>query len=124
MPTIEIDELNYWPRAEPSVFDDVLDRLEKLRQRTGGQMPFEPGTSPPRSTLPKKGKSKSRRYQILWCYREDDSNRDEELYKEEIRSTNVLSAITALVRMLNEDDSGEKLRKADINVIECRFMGR
>jgi len=86
-------------------------------------MPFgQPGVAPPKSTLPKKGKSKGRPYVILWCYREDDSNDINTLYSEELKSTNIMSAVTALLKILNDGASAdEKLRKSDINVIECRI---
>jgi len=86
-------------------------------------MPFgQPGVAPPKSNLPKKGKSKSRRYHILWCYREEDSNDTDILYEEDVKSTNVMSAITALLKVLNADvGPDEKLRKSDINIIECQI---
>jgi len=82
----------------------------------------QPGVAPPKSNLPKKGRSKSRKYVMLWCYREDDSSDDSALYEEEVNSTNVSYAANALLKILNDGvKEEEKLRPPDINIIECRI---
>jgi hypothetical protein len=84
-------------------------------------MPF-PGAGE-RKPPAKKGKSRSRRYAISWVYREEDSNDDEQLYVNEVKSTNIQSAVTALLRTLN-DGEDEKLKKSDIVVVEVRVLAR
>lgn len=76
-----------------------------------------------RNRPPKKGKSKARRYLMVWCYREEDSNNMDEMNTEEVRSTNVNSAQTALLKALNEGEE-DKLKKSDIVVVDARVMGR
>jgi len=89
-------------------------------------MPF-PATTGDRPAAPKKGRSRSRRYDIAWVYREDPSNEDAELQHTEVKSTNIQSAVTALLRILNEGlerDDPEFLRKTHIVVVEARILGR
>ena len=77
--------------------------------------------------LPKKGKSRTRRYDVAWVYREDPSNVDEELFRTEVRSTNIQSAVTALLRVLNDGvprDDDAFLRKTHIVVVEARVLAR
>lgn len=89
-------------------------------------MPF-PAANPDAPKAPPKGKSRSRRLGIAWCYREEDSNDDAQLYRNEVKSTNVGSAVTALLRLLNqgiERDDPEYLKKSGIVVVEVRVLGR
>lgn len=80
-----------------------------------------------RPKAPPKGKSRSRRYGIAWAYREDPSNDDDLLHRTEVRSTNIGSAVTALLRELNaglERDHSDYLRKSSIVVVEARVLDR
>ena len=88
-------------------------------------MPFPAsgGTAVKRAPLPKKGKSRSRRYAVSWAYREEPTNDDNALYVNEVKSTNIQSAVTALLRSMNDGEE-EKLRKSDIVVVEVRIMAR
>lgn len=89
-------------------------------------MPF-PATKSDRPPPPKKGKSRSRRYHMVWCYREEPSNDDSTLYNTEVRSTNIGSAVTSLLKYLNEGrerTDPEFLRKSDLVVVEARVMRR
>ena len=89
-------------------------------------MPF-PGGPSTHAATPKKGKSRSRRYDLAWTYREDPSNDDAALHHTEVRSTNIGSAVTALLKILNEGverDSDEFLRKSHIVVVEARVLAR
>jgi hypothetical protein len=64
---------------------------------------------------------------MAWVYREDDSNDDSTLEHTEVRSTNTQSAVTALLRVLNdgvERDDPEYLRKTHIVVVEARILAR
>lgn len=75
----------------------------------------------------KKGKSKSRRLAVTWCYREEDSNDTDLMHLAEVRSTNIGSAVTALVRKLNEGverGTDDFLRKSDLVVVEVRILER
>ena len=75
----------------------------------------------------KKGKSKSRRLAVTWCYREEDSNEVEGMHLTEVKSTNIQSAVTALLRQLNdgiERGTAEFLRKSDLVVVEVRILER
>lgn len=85
-------------------------------------MPFPPTGE--RKPPVKKGKSRSRRYAISWVYREEPSNDDGQLYINEVKSTNIQSAVTALLKLLNAVDEDDKLKKSDIVVVECRVLAR
>ena len=93
-------------------------------------MPFPSAGTAPKKVLPKKGKSRSRRYEVWWCYREEPSNDDSTLYVAEVKSTNVQSVRTALLRALNTDAKGnpvkekDKLRGTDVVLIQARVLAR
>ncbi len=80
-----------------------------------------------RKPPPKKGKSRSRRYHMRWCYREEPSNDDNGLYSTEVKSTNVQSARTSLLKVLNdgvERGTPDFLRPTDIVIVEARVLER
>lgn len=75
----------------------------------------------------KKGKSKSRRYHMVWCYREEDSNDMDLMNHQEAKSTNINSATTSLLKILNEGvdrTDPDFLKKSDIVVVQARVLER
>lgn len=94
-------------------------------------MPFPAaGTKTAAKPLPKKGKSSGKRYAIAYVLREDDSNNPDTWKWEEVKSTNVASATTALLKKLNTTKTGKpvpaarKLRKTGIVVLSCYTLER
>lgn len=70
-----------------------------------------PPADPNRPKPPPKGKAKSRRYALAWVYREEPSNDETAWEWREVRSTNVLSAFTALLKIVNGEREVAKLKK-------------
>lgn len=88
-------------------------------------MAFPPTTE--RKPPVKKGKSKSRRLAVTWCYRDEDSNDTDLMHVNEVKSTNIGSAVTALLRTLNEGierGAEDFLKKSDLVVVEVRILER
>lgn len=78
-----------------------------------------PGERKPR---PPKGKSKSRRYAMTYCnYTKDSTNEDNFRY-EEVKSTSVASAHTALLKVVREKFNMPDLKKNQIVIIEAALI--
>jgi hypothetical protein len=85
-------------------------------------MPLQPGQAPPRSNLPPKGASKSRRYAVAWVPRKQDSKDETGWYWEEVKSTNCQSATNALLKKLREKYDKPEMKKTGLVVLAMELI--
>lgn len=87
-------------------------------------MPFPPSNSgaPPAPRVPT-GKRRQNRYLIHYVLKEDSSLEGDNWYSEEVKSTSVSRAHTALVKLLNEGVAeAEQFRKTDVDMMSVQCL--
>ncbi len=81
-----------------------------------------PPRDPNAPKRPPKGKSKARRYALTWCNYTKDSTDETNHRYDEVSSTNVNSAFTALVKLLRERFGKPELNKPDVVLVEAALI--